>query len=192
MYERLVYHPDRAPHLSIASLPGMAERTIVLSSLGKSFSLTGWKIGWAVAPPDLSRAVRAAHQFLTFAVNTPMQHAAALALASPPSYYDSLVADYRHKRDRLAGALRALGFDLQDPEGSYFLYADHTAVSRRLGVTGDVALCRALIERFGVAAIPPTAFYATPGEGERFVRFAFCKKNETLDAAIERLNRIDP
>lgn len=190
VYERLVYEPGRAPHVSIASLPGMSERTIVLSSLGKTFSLTGWKIGWAVAPPELSRAVRAAHQFLTFAVNTPMQHAAAAALASPPDYFEGLVRDYRRKRDLLGTALREIGFALRDPEGSYFHFADHTAVSRRLGVADDVSLCRALIERFGVAAIPPTAFYENKAEGRKHVRFAFCKREETLLRAIERLRRI--
>jgi len=190
VYERLVFEPGRAPHVSIASLPGMAERTIVLSSLGKTFSLTGWKIGWAVAPPDLSRAVRAAHQFLTFAVNTPMQHAAAEALDSPASYYDGLVRDYRGKRDLLAGALREIGFELRDPEGSYFLFADHSAVSRRLGLEDDVSLCRVLIERYGVAAIPPTAFYENKAEGRKLIRFAFCKKDGTLREAIARLKRI--
>lgn len=187
VYERLVYDGE---HISIATLPGMAERTITLSSLGKTFSLTGWKIGWAIAPPELTRAVRAAHQFLTFAVNTPMQHAAVAALASPPSYFQQLLADYRRKRDLLADALSGLGFTLRKPEGSYFIYADHTPISSRLGLGDDVAFCRHLTAVVGVAAIPPTAFYFNTDHGRPLVRFAFCKKDETLHAAIERLKRL--
>lgn len=190
VYERLVFDPVQAPHIRPASLPGMAERTITLSSLGKTFSLTGWKIGWAVAPAPLSAAVRAAHQFLTFAVSTPMQHAAAAALRSPPEYFTALVSEYRRKRDLLAAALRRLGFEFRDPEGSYFIYADHRPVSGRLGIADDVAFCRYLTERIGVAAIPPSVFYEDRAEGSKFVRFAFCKKEETLAAAVERLERL--
>lgn len=191
VYERLVYHPERAAHVSIASLPGMRERTITLSSLGKTFSLTGWKIGWAVAPPELTRAVRAAHQFLTFAVNTPMQHAAAAALDSPASYYQGLVGEYRRKRDLLAAGLRQAGFGVREPEGSYFILADHSAVSRRLGLPGDdVSLCMALIERCGIAAIPPSAFYENKQHGRNLVRFAFCKKDGTLADALTRLQSL--
>ncbi len=187
VYERLVYEGE---HISIATLPGMAERTITLSSLGKTFSLTGWKIGWAIAPPELTKAVRAAHQFLTFAVNTPMQHAAVAALASPPSYFQQLLADYRRKRDLLADALMQIGFGLQRPQGSYFIYADHTPISSRLGLSGDVEFCKHLTATIGVAAIPPTAFYYNTEHGRPLVRFAFCKKDETLHAAIERLKRL--
>ncbi len=188
VYERLVYEPAAAPHLSIASIPGMANRTITLSSLGKSFGLTGWKIGWAVASPDLTRAVRAAHQFLTFAVNTPMQHAAVAALASPQSYFDSLGADYRAKRDHLAAGLRSAGFTLRDPQGAYFILADFRPVAERLDLPDDdFAFCHALIQRAGVAAIPPSAFYDNKHFGRHLVRFAFCKKTETLSAALTRL-----
>lgn len=187
VYERLVYEGS---HLRIATLPGMADRTITLSSLGKTFSLTGWKVGWAIAPSELSKAVRAAHQFLTFAVNTPMQHAAVAALNSPPSYYTQLLADYRRKRDLLASALESLGFGLRRPQGSYFIYADHTSVSRPCGLADDVAFCKWLTANIGVAAIPPTAFYANAEHGRPLVRFAFCKKDETLHSAIERLKRL--
>lgn len=190
VYEKLIYDPASAPHLRIATLPGMAQRTLTLSSLGKTFSLTGWKIGWAVGPPDLTKAVRAAHQFLTFAVNTPMQHAAVAALASPTSYYDGLVASYRRKRDLLAAALRSLGFEFRDPQGSYFIYADHRPVSRPLGFNDDVAFNRYLIETVGVAAIPPSVFYEDKDEGTKYLRFALCKKEETLSAAVERLQRL--
>lgn len=189
VYEKLTYDPG-APHIRPATLPGMPERTITLSSLGKTFSLTGWKIGWAIAPPGLSAAVRAAHQFLTFAVSTPMQHAAVAAVCSPPAYYAELVSGYRAKRDMLGAALREIGFEFRDPEGSYFIYADHTPISRRLGIEDDVAFCRYMIEEVGVAAIPPTAFYENKEEGRKLVRFAFCKKEETLAAAGQRLRRL--
>lgn len=187
VYERLVYEPEKSPLVRMATLPGMAERTLTLSSLGKTFSLTGWKIGWTIGPAPLSAAVRAAHQFLTFAVNTPMQHAAVVALASPPSYYEELLREYRRKRDLLCDALGSLGFDVRAPEGSYFIYADHTPLSTRLGIADDVAFCKHMIERHGVAAIPPTAFYENKSEGRRYVRFAFCKRDETLREACERL-----
>ncbi len=187
VYERLVYEGE---HLRLATFPGMEDRTVTLSSLGKTFSLTGWKIGWAVTTPELSKGIRAAHQFLTFAVSTPMQHAAAVALNSPPSYYDEFLAGYRRKRDFLAGALREIGFALTPPQGSYFIYADHTPISARLGGGGgmdDVAFCKHMIEKIGVAAIPPTSFYENKDEGKKLVRFAFCKKDETLRGAAERL-----
>lgn len=188
VYEKLVYGAAR--HVRIATLPGMAERTLTLSSLGKTFSLTGWKIGWAVGPVELTKAVRAAHQFLTFAVSTPMQHAAAAALNSPASYFDELVVSYTKKRDFLAGALRELGFEFRDPEGSYFIYADHRPVSARQGFSDDVSFSRYLIEKIGVAAIPPSVFYENKAEGSNYLRFAFCKKDETLAAAVERLKKL--
>lgn len=180
VYERLVFDGE---HVSIATLPGMRERTIVLSSLGKTFSLTGWKIGWAAAPPALTAAVRTAHQFITFAVATPLQHGAVAALDAPASFYTELLADYRRKRDLLAGALERIGFRVHVPAGTYFVCADFTP----LGFTDDVAFCRHLVSKVGVAAIPPSAFYDNPEHGRRFARFAFCKKDETLLAAIARL-----
>ncbi len=183
VYERLVYDPSRAPHVSIATLPGMAERTVVLSSLGKTFSFTGWKIGWSVAPAGLTSGIRAAHQFLTFAVNTPMQHAAAAALAREADYVPGLVKTLDANRLALAGALEGLGFTVHPTQGTYFIMADHA----RFGFADDVAFCTHLVEKIGVAAIPPGVFYARPELGRRLVRFAFCKKPETIAAAIERL-----
>lgn len=182
VYEDLVFE---RPHRSIASLEGMAERSVVLSSLGKSFSLTGWKIGWAIAPPHLAAGVRAAHQYLTFATATPLQHGAAAALAAPDSYYETFVADYRRKRDLLVGGLAEVGFDVRPPEGSYFVLADHAG----FGFDDDVAFCRHLVEQVGVCAIPASAFYADPAEGRRLVRFAFCKRDAVLIEALERLRR---
>ncbi len=180
VYEHLVFE---GRHRSLASLPGMRERTVVLSSFGKTFSLTGWKIGWALAPPDLTAAVRAAHQFITFATATPLQVAAAAALATDRTYYDELTASYGKKRDRLCSALSSIGFDLVPPQGTYFVCARFS----KFGFDDDVAFCRHLVEEVGVAAIPPSVFYETSDEGKRHVRFAFCKRDETLDAAVERL-----
>lgn len=184
VYERLVYEPAR--HVRLATLPGMEERTLTLSSLGKSFSLTGWKVGWAVGPAKLIAGVRAAHQFLTFATATPFQIGAAEAIrpgGPGDAYVTGLVETYRARRDQLAAALEDVGFGVMRPEGSYFIMAEHAA----LGYPDDVALCREMTVRAGVAAIPPSAFYHDPKDGAAFVRFAFCKRRETLDAATERL-----
>ncbi|MDP1662104.1 MAG: aminotransferase class I/II-fold pyridoxal phosphate-dependent enzyme [Phycisphaerales bacterium] len=189
VYERLLFDPSQ-PHVSIASLPGMAERTVTLSSLGKTFSFTGWKIGWSVASPALTAAVRAAHQFITFAVATPLQHAAAAALAREEEAVGGLVPMLRANRDKLATALSDLGFAVHVPAGTYFICADHTAVAPRLGASDDQSFCMALIKQCGVAAIPPSVFYNTPALGHSLVRFAFCKKPETIDEGIARLRSL--
>jgi aspartate/methionine/tyrosine aminotransferase len=183
VYEHMVYVGE---HRSLAALPGMWERTVTLSSLGKTFSLTGWKIGWAVAPEHLTAGVRAAHQFLTFATATPLQHAAARALAAPPDYYSQLTESYRSKRDLLAEGLARVGFEVFVPEGTYFMLADH----RGFGGEDDVAFVGRLIEDVGVAAIPPSAFYHEGADGADLVRFAFCKDEGTLRQAVERLSRL--
>lgn len=185
VYERLVFEPDR-PHMSLATVPGMAERTVTLSSLGKTFSLTGWKIGWAIAPAGLSGGVRAAHQFLTFAIATPLQHAAVEALTNGEEYVRGLVEEYRESRDFLAGALERAGLRVLPTEGTYFIMADHSA----LGFADDVAFCRHLTAEIGVAAIPPSAFYADKALGKSLVRFAFCKRRATLEEAAKRLERL--
>ena len=186
VYEHLWYD---APHRSIAALPGMRERTIVLSSLGKSFSLTGWKIGWAIAPPHLTAGIRAAHQFLTFCTATPLQQASIAALQAPPSYFESLRAEYGQRRTAMVDALRSAGFDPMVPEGSYFVLADHT----RFGHPSDEAFCEHLIRQVGVAAIPCSPFYADPAGGRSLVRFAFCKTLETIAEAGRRLEaRLHP
>ena len=180
VYEHLVYE---GRHVPMASLPGMRERTITISSFGKTFSLTGWKIGWAMAPTALAAAVRAAHQFVTFATATPLQYAAAVALDAPKSYYDDLLASYRGKRDYLAGELSALGFDVHPGHGTYFCCAGFS----RFHDGDDVGFCKWLTTEIGVAALPPTSFYGKSDEGKRFARFAFCKKDETLREAVARL-----
>jgi N-succinyldiaminopimelate aminotransferase len=182
VYEHLVYE---GRHVAMAALPGMRERTITISSFGKTFSLTGWKIGWALAPPELAAAVRTAHQFITFATATPLQHGAAAALAAGPAYYASLKSGYLARRDYLVGELARVGFRVRAPQGTYFVCADF----RPFGFSDDREFARHLIEKVGVAAIPPSAFYDDPAPGRSWVRFAFCKKRETLEAAVSRLTR---
>jgi len=186
VYEHLTYEPS-LPHISLATLPGMWERTVTLSSLGKSFSLTGWKIGWAIAPPNLTAGVRAAHQFLTFATATPLQHGAAAVIENPGPIVEEYKTLFRRNRDVLATALTDLGFKAFPSDGTYFIMADHSAVSARLGATDDRDLCQKMIERCGVAAIPPSVFYENREHGRSFVRFAYCKKAETIDLAVHRL-----
>jgi L-glutamine---4-(methylsulfanyl)-2-oxobutanoate aminotransferase len=183
VYERMAY--DRE-HVRMATLPGMWDRTLTLSSIGKSFSLTGWKTGWAIGPEHLVANVRSAKQFLTFTTPNPMQHGSAAALRAPQSYYDELSAMYVAKRDRLVRGLAEIGFGVRSPEGAYYVLADHTA----FGLGDDVAFVKHLIRHVGVAAIPPSAFYHASDEGTRLVRFAFCKSDEVLDAALDRLHHL--
>jgi N-succinyldiaminopimelate aminotransferase len=183
VYERLVYDGE---HLPAACVPGMRERTVTISSFGKTFSLTGWKIGWAAAPASLSSALRAAHQFVTFATATPLQHAAAVALAAESGYFEALRASYRARRDYLCRELLRVGFDVRPPAGTYFVCAGF----ERFGFDDDVAFCHHLIDDVGVAAIPPSAFYDHAEYGKTYVRFAFCKKEETLREAVRRLEKL--
>jgi aspartate/methionine/tyrosine aminotransferase len=189
VYERLLID-ERAAHVSIATLPGMSERTIVLSSLGKTFSMTGWKIGWSVAPAPLTAAVRAAHQFLTFAIATPLQHAAAEALRREHDYAPEIVALLRANAKLLGDGLEALELRVHRPHAGYFVMAEHAPLSRRLGTADDQATAVALIERVGVATIPPSVFYDNPdaGSGRAMLRLAFCKKPETVSQGLERLS----
>ena len=191
VYERLTFDP-KLPHISIATLPGMADRTITLSSLGKTFSLTGWKIGWAIASRELTQAVRSSHQFLTFCSGTPLQHGAALALTRGEPHVKQLVQELTSARDFLGKALAELGFKVFWPAGTYFIVVDHTEVSRRMGIdpADDVAFCRKLTTDIGVAAIPPSGFYDNKQWGRPLARFAFCKRPETMRAAVERLGKL--
>ncbi|MFO0860292.1 MAG: aminotransferase class I/II-fold pyridoxal phosphate-dependent enzyme [Phycisphaerales bacterium] len=189
VYEHLTYESS-LPHISLATLPGMWDRTITLSSLGKSFSLTGWKIGWAIAPPHLTAGVRAAHQFLTFATATPLQHGAAALIENPGTVVNEYRQLFQRNRDVLAAALTRLGFKPHPSDGTYFIMADHSEVSRRLGAKDDRELCHKLIERCGVAAIPPSVFYDNPAHGHAFVRFAYCKKAATIEEAVKRLDAL--
>ncbi len=186
VYEDLTYD-DARPHLHLATFPGMAERTITLSSLGKTHNLTGWKVGWAIAPPELTAGIRAAHQFLTFATATPLQLGAAAVLRGDRAHVGGTRDLFRSNRDRLGACLSNLGFRPFRSDGTYFIMAGIGGVASRLGATDDRTFCRALTERIGVAAIPPSVFYDDPALGHGFVRFAYCKTAETIDAAIARL-----
>jgi N-succinyldiaminopimelate aminotransferase len=181
VYEHLTFG---APHLSLAALPGMRERTVVISSGGKTFSCTGWKIGWACAPPPLSAGLRAAHQFITFTNGTPFQHAMAAALQADDAFFAHLADQLAARRDVLTAGLSAAGLTVLPVAGTYFAIAD-------LGQGGDdVQFCRTLPERCGVAAIPVSAFYGEEAPVRRLVRFAFCKRPETLAEGVRRLARL--
>ncbi|MEO1008208.1 MAG: aminotransferase class I/II-fold pyridoxal phosphate-dependent enzyme [Planctomycetota bacterium] len=189
VYDHLVLDgPDE--HVRLAGLPGMAERTITFGSIGKLFNVTGWKVGWAVAPPELTRAVRAGHQFLSYAANTPAQVASALALREHLGFTAELRTHFRAMRDLLSEALLDAGLRVFGAPSGYFVMVDHTAVSERLGVDGDVEFCRYLVEEIGVAAIPPSSFYVDRRLGRPFARFAFCKTRATIEAGAERLGRL--
>jgi N-succinyldiaminopimelate aminotransferase len=176
VYEHLVFEGE---HVPLATLPGMAERTLTISSIGKTFSVTGWKVGWACGPADLVGAVRGAKQFLTFAGGTPLQHAAAVALGLAEGHGARLAAELAAKRDRLCAGLEAAGLRPLRPAGTYFVNAQ---------VDGDgAAFCRELPERAGVVAIPTSVFYDDPDAGRSLVRFAFCKREAVIDEAAARL-----
>ncbi|MCL7045297.1 hypothetical protein MKW94_029852 [Papaver nudicaule] len=180
VYDKLAFEAD---HISIASLPGMYERTVTMNSLGKTFSVTGWKIGWAIAPPHLTWGVRQAHSYLTFATSTPMQFAAAEALRTSETYYDEMRKDYMHKKAILVEGLNSVGFVVHPSSGTYFVIVDHTP----FGFENDIAFCEYLIKEVGVVAIPTSVFYLNPEDGKNLVRFTFCKDEDTLRAAVERM-----
>ncbi len=186
VYEHLTFAPAR--HVRMATLPDMAERTLTLSSGGKSFSFTGWKIGWAIGPAPLRAAVQQTHQFVTFATAAPFQAAIAAALRLPEAYFARLQQDYLSKRDRLVAAIRATGLTCHAPEGTYFAMAEIGP----LGFADDFEFCRHLTKEIGVAAIPPSAFYSEPhkAHGRALARFAFCKREQTLEQAEQRLTRL--
>ena len=187
VYDQLIF--DQAtPHLSMATLPGMQDLTITLNSLGKTFSLTGWKIGWAIACPALTASVRACHQYMTFSSATPLQHGAVAAISNPGDFPRRTADLLASNCARLGAALTAAGLTVFPSYSTYFLMADHSA----LGYGDDRAFVRHLIEKVGVAAIPPTAFYGRKELGSMLVRFAFCKKKETVDEAIHRLKKLVP
>jgi N-succinyldiaminopimelate aminotransferase len=183
VYEHLVYDGE---HVPLASLDGMAERTLTVSSLGKTFSLTGWKVGWATGPAELVAAAASAKQFLSFSGGTPLQHAAAVALGLH-DHPRALAADLRAKRDRLCAGLEAAGMAVHRPAGTYFVNAD----IRPLGEDDGRAFCQALPERAGVVAVPTDAFYDDRDAGRHLVRFAFCKRDEVIDEAAARLARLN-
>jgi N-succinyldiaminopimelate aminotransferase len=182
VYEYLTYGPE---HIPLATLPGMRERTVAISSAGKTFSATGWKTGWITGPPEYVRAVQTVKQFLTFTSSAPYQRAVAYALDSELAWVEALRTSLQAKRDRLTGGLEAAGLTPLRAEGTYFVQAD----VRPLGFTDGMGFCRALHERAGVVAIPAQAFYDSDA-GDPYVRFAYCKRDEVIDDAVERLTRI--
>ncbi|MDH6214792.1 N-succinyldiaminopimelate aminotransferase [Streptomyces pseudovenezuelae] len=184
VYEHLVF--DDAEHVPLATFPGMRERTVTIGSAGKTFSFTGWKVGWVTAAPELVTAVRSAKQFLTYVASGPFQYAVAEALALPDSYFAAFRADMLAKRDLLAAGLADAGFEVFRPAGTYFITTD----IRPLGESDGFAFCRALPERAGVVAIPNAVFYDHREAGAPFVRFAFCKRTGVLEEAVSRLKSL--
>jgi N-succinyldiaminopimelate aminotransferase len=184
VYEHIIF--DGCRHLCMATLPGMADRTVTISSAGKTFSMTGWKVGWAIAAPELSQAIFRVHQFVVYSGVAPLQEAVATALQTLADYYAELAAMYQANRDFLAGVLDEVGLTPIMPQGTYFMMADIT----RFGFPDDIAFCRYLTKEVGVAAIPPSAFYLNPADGATIARFAFCKTRATLEEAARRLLKL--
>ncbi|MET7291555.1 pyridoxal phosphate-dependent aminotransferase [Streptomyces griseoloalbus] len=184
VYEHLVF--DDAEHVPLATLPGMRERTVTISSAGKTFSFTGWKVGWITAAPGLVAAVRSAKQYLTYVSSGPFQYAVAEALRLPDSYFEEFRADMQAKRELLGTGLEQAGFTVFRPAGTYFITAD----IRPLGESDGFAFCRSLPERCGVVAIPNAVFYDHREQGAPFVRFAFCKRTSVLEKAASRLKSL--
>jgi len=186
IYEHILY--DGTVHIPMATLPGMAERTVTINGMSKTYSVTGWRVGWAIAPPVLTAAIRKVHDFLTVGAAAPLQEAGALALALPDEYYRTLAAGYARRRDRLVPILQRAGFRTHLPRGAYYVMTEIDA----LGWDDDVAFARHLVEDIGVAVVPGSSFYNDPADGRRQVRFAFCKKDATLDEAERRLAKLKP
>ncbi len=185
IYEHIVY--DGHSHCAIATLNGMRERTITINGMSKTYSVTGWRVGYAIAPPRLTEAVRKVHDFLTVGAAAPLQEAGARALSFPGSYYEELARAYQARRDLLLEGLRSAGFECFVPGGAYYIMTDISA----FGFPDDVSFTRHLIQDIGVAVVPGSSFFHQPASGTRYVRFCFCKKDETLLAASERLRKIN-
>jgi len=183
IYEHMVYEGE---HVSMATLEGMRERTVTISGLSKTWSVTGWRIGWCLAPPELIDAIRKVHDFLTVGAPAPLQEAAALALAMPDAYYAQLAAGYRERRDYLVPALAQAGFGVFPPSGAYYVMTDLSA----FGADDDVSFARFLVTDVGVAGVPGSSFYADPAAGRQRLRFHFARRRETLEAAVERLQSL--
>ena len=184
IYEHILY--DDAEHVMMASIDGMQDRTITINSLSKTFSVTGWRVGWTIAPADIAGAIRKVHEQLTVSPSAPFQVAGAMALALPASYFDDLRASYTAKRARLLGILQAAGFVCYAPRGAYYVMAEIGG----FGLGDDEAFAMHMVTTVGVAVVPGSAFYRASDAGRSKVRFCFCKKDETLDAAEERLRAL--
>lgn len=184
IYEHMVY--DGGRHVSLATIGSMAERTVTINGLSKTYSATGWRVGWAIAPATLATAIRRAHDFLTVCAPHAFQLAGVAALALPQSYYDELARSYQAKRDRLVNALRAVGIDCRPPGGTYYVMTDFSAFP----FEDDWAFAMHLIDTCGIATVPGSSFYADPKSGRQKVRFVFCKQEATLDEAVKRLQQL--
>jgi aspartate/methionine/tyrosine aminotransferase len=184
IYEHIVY--DGRRHHPMLTLPGMRERTILVNSMSKTYSVTGWRVGWVIAPPQLTPAIRKVHDFLTVGAAAPLQQAGVLALSLPESYYESLAVHYAERREKLLSILDECNIPALIPEGAYYILCD----IRGLGLGTDVEACRYLIEQIGVAAVPASSFFSRPEEGAPFIRFCFCKRYETLEQAGLRLRHL--
>jgi aspartate/methionine/tyrosine aminotransferase len=197
IYEHILY--DGAEHISMAQIEGMRERTIVINGMSKTYSVTGWRVGWAIAPPEPTAAIRKVHDFLTVGAAAPLQQAGATALQSPESYYQGLAKSYAEKRERLLKILTDAGFTVYKPRGAYYIMTDISGfrfdgrgdTGKTAGkTTNDVAFAKFLVEKVGVAVVPGSSFYGDPKDGATQVRFTFCKKESTLAAAEERFSRL--
>jgi aminotransferase len=173
-------------HICMATLDGMRDRTVVVNSLSKTYSVTGWRVGYCIAPPDITQAIRKVHDFLTVGAANPLQHAGAYALSLPPSYYDDLQVEYQRKRDFIVPVLRDAGFKCDSPDGAYYVMADITD----FGFANDIEFTKHLIREIGVAVVPGSSFYEHREMGSQMVRFCFCKMDQTLEAAAENLQKL--
>jgi aspartate/methionine/tyrosine aminotransferase len=193
IYEHILY--DGTEHITMARIDGMRDRTIVINGMSKTYSVTGWRVGWAIAPAETTAAIRKVHDFLTVGAAAPLQQAGATALKQPQSYYDKLAVSYDEKRARLLKILVASGFKVYKPRGAYYIMTDISAFpdpdpKRFPAATRDVRFAKYLVEEIGVATVPGSSFYNDPNDGGTQVRFTFCKKEETLAAAEQRLAKL--
>ena len=184
IYQYIIY--DGARHIPMATIPEMRERTVTINGMSKTFSVTGWRVGYAIAPPTVTDAIRKMHDFLTVGAAAPLQEAGATAMQLPEDYFAKLSVDYVRRRDRMLAALEATGFKCFKPRGAYYIMTDISA----FGFPNDVAFVQHLIREIGVAAVPGSSFYSDPAAGSQQVRFAFCKSDATLDEAARRLSKL--
>jgi aspartate/methionine/tyrosine aminotransferase len=188
IYEHILY--DGATHVSPVTLEGMRERTIVINGMSKTFSVTGWRVGYILAPANITGAIRKMHDFMTVGAPAPLQEAGAVALGLPESFYLELARHYAVRRNRLLGVLKEAGFNPLTPSGAYYIMCNIRDLREREGLSDDVEFCRFLVQKIGVAAVPGSSFFRDPYAGKDLIRFTFCKKEETLAAAEQRLTKV--